>query len=487
MVRLKISVMENQVIVIDSIPDWAIEFTQKPNGIKKALEYNRTDRLKNQVLNNTNIKIEDGVIYFSDLPYRIAKRPNNVYHLAKSKKGMRGFTVNKRGTLQVWWNQDFNTAFGTKILITIAGVLNVTWFTEATYLHAFMSKGNFGKILQGKIKNPSELAEQIVKSHKLDVNPALFLKLVKIMNCASSNLYDSPDKHKIIRLLRHSINADAFIEKLVDYHAKEKAAYEKAMIAKFDRDPETGSKYTFSNTFYNPEYEQSNSYVHFGPFFSKSFRDDKPETDWRLIGDVLDQLELLGHKINLLWSYKRLNEEHNKWSAELLSYEMDDMEDENAYPFRFCEFFDDFEDEFTSIVDTKKKAFTEGKVMKHCFYTSYWPKVMRGRYLTYHTTYGGIDGTLSIIETFGLTNTSKFTAQELGVELRGTNHPFKPFKIDQFYGKLNKNMPEEIIAYYKQKVDKANAAFISKLRKEGEVNVVSNPLEVDGNIPLNIW
>jgi hypothetical protein len=478
--------MENQVIVIDSIPDWAIEFTQKPNGIKKALEYNRTERLKSQVLHNTNVKIEDGIIYFSELPYRIAKRPNNVYHLAKSKKGMRGFTVNKRGTLQVWWNQDFNTAFGTKLLVTIAGVLNITWFTQATYLHAFMSKGNYGKILQGKIKNPGELAEQIVKSHKLDVNPALFLKLVKIMNCASSNLYDSPDKHKIIRLLRHSINADAFIEKLVDYHAKEKARYEDAMIAKFDRkDTEDGVRYTFSNTMFNPEYEQSSSYVHFGEFFSKSFRDDKPETDWRLIGDVLDQLELLGHKMNLLWSYKRLNEEHNKWSAELLSYEIDDMADEQASPYRFCEFFDDFEDEFTSIVDTKKKAFTEGKVMKHCFYTSYWPKVMRGRYLTYHTTYGGIDGTLSIIETFGLTNTSRFSAKEL--DIRGTSQPFKAFKIDQFYGKSNKNMPEEIIAYYKQKVDKANDAFITKLRKEGEVNVMSNPLEVSDNDPFNFW
>jgi hypothetical protein len=48
-------------------------------------------------------------------------------------------------------------------------------------------------------------------------------------------------------------------------------------------------------------------------------------------------------------------------------------------------------------------------------------------------------------------------------------------------------MPEEIIAYYKQKVDKANDAFITKLRKEGEVNVMSNPLEVDGNIQFNFW
>jgi hypothetical protein len=470
--------MENQVIVIDSIPDWAIEFTQKPNGIKKALEYNRTDRLKTQILHNTNVKIEDGVIYFSDLPYRIAKRPNNVYHLAKSKKGMRGFTVNKRGTLQVWWNQDFNTAFGTRILITIADVLNVTWFTEATYLHAFLSKGNFGKILQGKIKNPGELAEQIVKSHKLDVNPALFLKLTKIMNCVSSNLYDSPDKHKIIRLLRHSINADAFIEKLVDYHAKEKARYEKVMISKFDKDPDTGVRYTFSNTFYNPEYEQSNSYVHFGPFFSRSFRDDKPETDWRLINDVLDQLELLGHKINLLWSYKRLTEEHNKWSAELLSYEIDDMEDEKASPYRFSEFFKGFEDEYTSIVDTTKKAFTEGKVMKHCFYTSYWSKVKNGRYLTYHTTYGGIDGTLSIIETFNVSNPVMFTALEAGLDSRGTSQPFIPFKIDQFYGKSNKNMPEEIVDYYKRKLAKVNADFVNKLRIEGSVNVLYDPDKV---------
>jgi hypothetical protein len=480
--------MENQVIVIDSIPDWAIEFTQKPNGIKKALEYNRTERLKSQVLHNTNVKIEDGIIYFSELPYRIAKRPNNVYHLAKSKKGMRGFTVNKRGTLQVWWNQDFNTAFGTKLLVTIAGVLNITWFTQATYLHAFMSKGNYGKILQGKIKNPSELAEQIVKSHKLDVNPALFLKLVKIMNCASSNLYDSPDKHKIIRLLRHSINADAFIEKLVDYHAKEKARYEDAMLAKFDRkDTEDGVRYTFSNTMFNPEYEQSSSYVHFGEFFSKSFRDDKPETDWRLITDVLDQLELLGHKINLLWSYKRLNEEHNKWSAELLSYEIDDMADEQASPYRFFEFFKDFEDEYTSIVDTTKKAFTEGKIMKHCFYTSYWSKVKNGRYLTYHTTYGGIDGTLSIIETFGVNNPVIFTALEAGLDTRGTNQPFIAFKIDQFYGKSNKNMSEDIVAYYKKKLAKVNEAFVNKLRTEGSVNVMSNPVEVSDNDPFNFW
>jgi hypothetical protein len=48
-------------------------------------------------------------------------------------------------------------------------------------------------------------------------------------------------------------------------------------------------------------------------------------------------------------------------------------------------------------------------------------------------------------------------------------------------------MSKDIVDYYKKKLAKVNEAFVNKLRTEGSVNVMSNPVEVPDNDPFNFW
>ena len=144
---------------------------------------------------------------------------------------------------------------------------------------------------------------------------------------------------------------------------------------------------------------------------------------------------------------------HSEWSQELLTHEVANLEDQKA-TYKYIGLFSDFEDKYTTIVDTLKKAYAEGSSMKHCFYTNYWSKVKAGDYLTYHTTYGGVAGTLSII-----------LRREPG-NVR--------FIIDQFYGIRNNHIPDEIKDYYQGKLNKVNNTI-----KPEEITELERQLERD--------
>lgn len=474
--------MENQVIAIQSVPQEIHDFCALPNGIKKALKA-KADGLMNRSFPHTNIKIEDGIIYFSCLNYRIQKRPNNVYYLAREARSSKGFTVNKRGTMQIWWNKGFDI-FPDALIKEILKVMNLTWILNSPTLLPFITKGNFGKILTGKIKNPTELAISIIKIHKLDIAPAMFIKLINYMSPITRGYFTY--KVLIISLLAKSTNANAFVEKLDLYHKKAEQDYYKSKghftsklgVEKIGSDEWKMTGH--SKTFTSPSYNASNEYRPFGDFFTEPGKVTPIDSIVSLLKDIIEQLDLLGHKMDLLWSYNRLQQEHAKWSKEIMAYEIEEMDDERAKPYILAQFFEKFEDEFTTIIDTKKKAFVEGELMSHCFYTNYWDRVKSGKYLSYHTTYGGVEGTLSIDTRYYWDPTKPLTLEKFRANFaeqwkEGDTSVVRVFTISQFYGKRNKQLDKDIHEYYQNKIDRINYAFMKELAEKGMIEFTHEP------------
>ena len=416
--------MENQIIHLVELPNRVKEFCALPNGLQKALQYKRNS-YDNKTFELSSIKIEDGSIYYISKLMRVVKRPHNVYYLTSKGKG-KGFTVDAKGKLTLWWGKTLNE-FTKHEIDLILNTLGLTWFVEQDYLRPLMTPAIFGKILTGKVANPTEFAVAVLKAQRIkDVAPKLLLIFAKMVNRQAflNSAY-------FIKLtLRYTTNFNGFVERLVNYHDENRQLHNDNL----------------KNT--SVTYETSSRYKLLGKL------EEDGVTATMLI-DIYQQADMLSKKVNLLWSGKRMQQVHTDWSEELLSYEVDSLEDVQA-TYKYLGLFSDFEDHYTTIVDTLKKAYAEGSSMKHCFYTNYWHKVKAGNYLTYHTTYGGIHGTLSIA----------LYHQQGNVR----------FIIDQFYGIRNTHIPDEVRSYYEDKLNKVNnkieAEEITKLERELERDLI---------------
>jgi hypothetical protein len=118
--------------------------------------------------------------------------------------------------------------------------------------------------------------------------------------------------------------------------------------------------------------------------------DPEKQTSYFLM-DLVKQAQILDKKIDYTWSSKRLHEEHQAWTKEIMEVEVRDMEDVVAkHTLNFTEFT---RPGFT-LLTTKKEIFAEGKSMNHCLYTNYWSSINNGNYLAYHIDFFGEQATL---------------------------------------------------------------------------------------------
>lgn len=112
-----------------------------------------------------------------------------------------------------------------------------------------------------------------------------------------------------------------------------------------------------------------------------------------VIYDIVKQAMILDKKIDFNWSIKRMEEEHNKWTNELMDIEIKNMEDEtaiNTIPYL------EFKYPGFKLLTTKKEVYIEGKTMNHCVYTNYWSEILNGRYLVYHISHNNEEATLGL-------------------------------------------------------------------------------------------
>lgn len=95
--------------------------------------------------------------------------------------------------------------------------------------------------------------------------------------------------------------------------------------------------------------------------------------------DLIRQAKILGRKINLRWSEKRIASEHSAWTAEIMALEVE-MDEDIELPYGPT----DFLPANVRLIRSKKELFAEGTLMKHCVYTNYWDKIKSGKYAVLH-------------------------------------------------------------------------------------------------------
>lgn len=111
-----------------------------------------------------------------------------------------------------------------------------------------------------------------------------------------------------------------------------------------------------------------------------------------ILSDCIEQCHILGKQIDFKWSAKRLQEEHTKWTKEIMSYEIKAMEDEIIPNHHLII---NIPAEF-ELLSTKKRIFEEGKIMNHCLYTNYYNSIKNNAYLAFHVSFQGEEATLGI-------------------------------------------------------------------------------------------
>ena len=98
----------------------------------------------------------------------------------------------------------------------------------------------------------------------------------------------------------------------------------------------------------------------------------------RMFRDMIEQAYALEKHINLMWSDKRLDEEHTDWSRRLMKLTISTKSEEPVWP---QDIVDDLAAFGLLLRNTEQEVFEEGSVMHHCVYTNYWRDIKTKDYL----------------------------------------------------------------------------------------------------------
>lgn len=114
-----------------------------------------------------------------------------------------------------------------------------------------------------------------------------------------------------------------------------------------------------------------------------------------IVRDLREQYAILDKKIDFRWSEKRMHQEHENSTFELMKLQADNLSDDKIIWSEF-NLPSNFE-----ILDSQKRTFLEGSLMRHCVYTNYWYSIKTGRYLAFHVKLNNENATLGVVLTQG--------------------------------------------------------------------------------------
>lgn len=148
----------------------------------------------------------------------------------------------------------------------------------------------------------------------------------------------------------------------------------------------------------------------------------KQDKNLQILGDTIEQAVLLGEKIDLRWSNKRLNEVHTDFTRRIMFYEAETVKNVD---FTIPEVKYIAEERNFEYISNNRRLYEEGLIQKHCVYTNYSYMCIDKKYLVFN-----IDGyTLGVNVNNSVDNSSVFN---------------KRFTFNQLYGKFNAPAPIEI-------------------------------------------
>jgi hypothetical protein len=160
----------------------------------------------------------------------------------------------------------------------------------------------------------------------------------------------------------------------------------------------------------------------------------KPDKNLQILEDTIQQAKLLGEKIDLRWSNKRINEVHTDFTRMIMFYEADTVKNVD---FTIPEVEYIAKERNFEYISNNRRLFEEGMIQKHCVFTNYSQMCIDKRYLVFN-----IDG-----YTLGV-NVHYFTLPSFVV---------KTFTFNQLFGKFNAPAPLEIDQKAKEFVEDLNS------------------------------
>lgn len=361
-------------IIINTKPTEIAEFLAMEDGVYKNIIYNRSIANR-EFVESDLIKTDDGKMHYRLNTYKV-KKGKKYYASQKSKKG---FTVDEKGKLKVWYGSDVasNPHFCTALR-----ALKIDWFTnEENKLWPFMTKTLFEKVITGKITNPIDYLSGYLKLSRINASPKL--------------LYATCKKQKLSKI--------AFLRGA--YVAKDVNHFLEYMLA--------GASISLH------------------------------------LDDLINQSKILEKKIDFKWSSKRMDEEHNNWTKEIMAAEIHSIPDKEVKVNNYKKIAE-FVPEFFEALDTQKKVYTEGSLMQHCVYTNYWDNINRGTFLAYHIKWKDQEATLGL-----------------------HSYENNVVRISQIYGVRNSEVSSELRDEVRRAVDWINANVVDKsvefLKEQGSL------------------
>lgn len=177
--------------------------------------------------------------------------------------------------------------------------------------------------------------------------------------------------------------------------------------------------------------------------------------DLQLISDMLRCAVKLDQKIDLNWSAKRMDQEHQKQIQTLMERELTSKDKTPIHN-------KPLETQHIKCLNTEYDVFMEGKTMHHCIYTNYYNRIKDKQYIAYHIT-GPEDCTL-------------------GIRL-GANGAV----LDQIYQKYDRNVSEETknlaLDFIKKHAEELAQMFSEKVTNTCSEDNYGNLLMPDLEIP----
>ncbi len=271
----------------------------------------------------------DEGFYYSELQLLIKKSTHSYYVIKKNKVG---FTL-KNGKVFFW-----GSAKGASLQPNIFSYLDLLfneikcdWFDWDN--QSILTKGVLERIISGKITNNFNVAKFYLRSIKMSkVSPKLFLRCLK--KSQKQHLY------KLMVVSKNPIHALEFIDK----------------------------------------YEKTNSRGNANAFYGT-------------LADLMHQAEILERKIDFRWSQKRIENEHTKWTKEIMKAKLKLLSNiKIKHPKEVSKLV--IPKQF-KLLKTTMDIFKEGEEMDHCLYTNYKNKIEEGKFIIFHVEYNKNHATLS--------------------------------------------------------------------------------------------
>lgn len=97
--------------------------------------------------------------------------------------------------------------------------------------------------------------------------------------------------------------------------------------------------------------------------------------------DLLIQALILNKTVNHKWSDRRVNDEHTKWTFEIMRMKAPYCSDELVWKDVEVKLPDNI-----TLINSEKECCAEGILMWHCLYTNYWGLIRMKKYVAFHVT-----------------------------------------------------------------------------------------------------